>query len=224
MTGLSIVQALLALVFYKACPQQLLTMVFNGDFIKRLEQEIEMCYSRATYPQRVMKQLMQLNRAACLDCPELNMPWFQQNYIEAQMSKLPVFQSRFNSEVKKILTKIVADPSLIGINHVTPYGYRIDFVVNIDNYNKFVKPIESHLNDGNNLINVNKIAILLLRLDMFCNNDINRLRGSELLRTRHLEILGYRVIHLKINDLNSLYHNFGAKIKYLKKLLTSAHS
>jgi hypothetical protein len=194
-------------------------MVFNGDFIKRLEQEIEMCYSRATYPQRVMKQLMQLNRAACLDCPELNLPWFQQNFIEAQMSKMPVVQSRFNSEVKNILLRIVPDSSMIASNQVTPYGYRIDFVVHMDNYNKFVKPIEAHVNDGNNFMNVNKIAILLLKFDMFCNNDINRLRGSELLRTRHLEILGYRVLHLRINDLNSLYHNFGAKIKYLKNLL-----
>ena len=72
MQGISIVQALLALVFYKSCPHQLIAMVFSGDFIKRLEQEIAMCYSRNTYPQRVMNQVMQLNRAVCLDCPEVN--------------------------------------------------------------------------------------------------------------------------------------------------------
>lgn len=30
---------------------------------------------------------MQLNRSVCLDFPESNVPWFQQNYIEAQISK-----------------------------------------------------------------------------------------------------------------------------------------
>lgn len=46
MNGLSIVQACLALAFYKALPDSLINRVFNMDFIKRLEDEIEMCYSK----------------------------------------------------------------------------------------------------------------------------------------------------------------------------------
>lgn len=72
MTGLSVVQALLALSFYKVAPYELISQVFHGDFIKRLEQEVQMAYSRDTYPQRVMSLVMQLNRAVCLDHPEYN--------------------------------------------------------------------------------------------------------------------------------------------------------
>lgn len=46
MTGLSIVQVCLAMNFYKALPEKLINRVFNIDFIKRLEDEIEMCYSK----------------------------------------------------------------------------------------------------------------------------------------------------------------------------------
>lgn len=72
MSGLSVVQALLALTFYKSSPAELISLVFNGDFIKRLEQEVQMAYSRDTYPQKVMSLVMQLNRAVCLDHPEYN--------------------------------------------------------------------------------------------------------------------------------------------------------
>lgn len=46
MSGLSIVQACLAMNFYKALPESLINRVFNIEFIKRLEDEIEMCYSK----------------------------------------------------------------------------------------------------------------------------------------------------------------------------------
>lgn len=87
MNGLSIVQACLALSFFKMLPETLINRVFNIDFIQRLEDEIKMCYSKATYPERVLNQVMQLNRSVCLDYPEAQVPWFQQNYIEAQLTK-----------------------------------------------------------------------------------------------------------------------------------------
>lgn len=219
MNGISIVQALLALVFYKSCPQQLITMVFSDDFIKRLEQEISMCYSKNTYPQRVMNQVMQLNRAVCLDCPEMNVKWFQQSYIEAQGSKLPAMQSRLQVEVTNLLLDIVKSEEFLGVNRVTPYGYRVDFELFFDQYNRFVKPLPEDYHHVNYLPHVNKIAILLLNNKVFCDNDFNRLKGSELLRMRHLEMLGYRVIHVKISDFNALYKNVKAKLKYLRNLL-----
>lgn len=219
MSGLSIVQALLALIFYKACPQQLIALVFSREFIKRLEQEIAMCYSRNTYPSKIMNQYMQLNRAVCLDCPEVNVKWFQHSFIEAQATKTPVIKSRLFSEVTNMLLKIVVTPDYLKINRVTPYGYRVDFELNVDQYNRFIKPQPGDYETVNYNPNVNKIAILLLNSRMFCDNDIHRLKGSELLRMRHLEMLGYRVVHVKIKDFNALYKNISGKINYLKNLL-----
>lgn len=219
MSGLSIVQALLALIFYKACPQQLIAIVFSSDFIKRLEQEIAMCYSKNTYPQRVMNKYMQLNRAVCLDCPEVNVRWFQQSFMEAQASKAPVIQSRVHTEIKHVLLDIVKSSDYLKINRVTPYGYRVDFELNVDQYNRFMKPLPEDYHHVNYNATVNKIAILLLSNKMLCDNDSHRLKGQELLRMRHLEMMGYRVIHVKINDFNSLYKNVKAKINYLKNLM-----
>lgn len=87
MTGLAIVNSCLSLCYYGELSQQLMAKVFCIDFIKRLEEEIKMCYSKATYPQRVLNKVMQLNRSVCLDHPEYSVPWFQQNYVEAQTTK-----------------------------------------------------------------------------------------------------------------------------------------
>lgn len=217
MTGLSIIQSLLALVFYKSCPQALLTKVFSQMFIKRLEQEIEMCYQKNTYPQRVMNQYMQLNRAACLDCPEINVKWFQQSFIEAQMTKMPAVTGKIQKDMKDLLLKIVKHPECVNVNHVTPYGYRVDFELNADKYNRFLKiPPE---NFYHKVPDFNKVAILILSSRVFCDNDMNRLKGAELLRMRHLEMLGYRVIHIKSTDFNLMYKSVASKLKYLKSIL-----
>lgn len=87
MSGLSLVQSCLALCFYKSVPEQLINQVFCVKFIQRIDDEIQICYSKATYPGLVLNRVMQLNRTVCLDLPETNVPWFQQNYVEAQLSK-----------------------------------------------------------------------------------------------------------------------------------------
>jgi FAST kinase-like protein, subdomain 2/RAP domain len=219
MNGLSIVQSLLALIFYKSCPQQLIAMVFSSEFIKRIEQEIAMCYSKNTYPVKVMNQVMQLNRAVCLDCPEVNVKWFQQSFMEAQGSKAAVVSTRVHGDITGVLLGIVKKPEYLMINRVTPYGYRVDFEVTLDQYNRFVHPLPEDYVNANYNPNLNRIAILLLSNRVLCDNDIHRIKGSELLRMRHLEMMGYRVIHVKMHEFNSLYANVSAKIKYLKNLL-----
>lgn len=85
---------------------------------------------------------MQLNRSVCLDFPEANVPWFQQNYIEAQISKgrvviipkneyqyfymnfaVPIIRNKFNIEIKRALLSMVPSEDFLITDHVTPYGY-----------------------------------------------------------------------------------------------------
>lgn len=59
-----------------------------------------------------------------------------------------------------------------------------------------------------------------MKLDSFCQNDHTQLRGPEVLRERHLEMLGYRVVQVNYNEWNSMYMSVpGAKMNYLKGLL-----
>jgi hypothetical protein len=83
---------------------------------------------------------MQLNRAVCLDFPESGVPWFQQNYIEAQLSRMPTIRNRFNMDVKNFLLSLIPETSLLRINHITPYGYKIDFVLHLDRLKNFIQP------------------------------------------------------------------------------------
>ncbi|XP_053961002.1 uncharacterized protein LOC128865080 [Anastrepha ludens] len=216
MSGLSIVQACLALSYYKSMPKSLIDMVFCVKFIQRIEEEIHMCYSKATYPERVLNLIMQLNRTICLDYPEANIPWFQQNYLEAQLSKKPKNLSKFGDDVKKLLTAILSNETFFTCNHITPYGYQIDFVIHFDKNRKPIPvPAETTL-----LGRITKVAILLMRLDSFCKNDLTALRGSEHLRTKHLEMMGYKVIHINEHDWNTRYMNSPhTKSNYLKCLL-----
>ncbi|GAB0092173.1 uncharacterized protein DMENIID0001_071490 [Sergentomyia squamirostris] len=216
MSGLSIVQSCLALCFYKALPVDLVNRVFCTDFIQRLEHEIRLCYSKATYPQRVFHQVMQLNRAVCLDYPERNVPWFQNNFIESRVTAFSVTQSKFHEDVHEILHSLSTSRDVVRVNHVTPYGYRVDFVMHFDHLQRLIPPPKT---SEAPVENVSKVGLLLHNQEAFCANS-KHLRGFEQLRQRHLEILGYRVLHLAQNDWNSMYLSVpGAKSRFLRKLL-----
>lgn len=65
-----------------------------------------------------------------------------------------------------------------------------------------------------------RVAILLLKLDSFCENDLNALKGPDSMKIKHLEMMGYKVLHINEHDWNSKYMNVpGAKQNYLKCLL-----
>lgn len=67
------------------------------------------------------------------------------------------------------------------------------------------------------------MAILLLKIDAFCQNNRSQIRGPETLRERHLEMLGYKVVQVNYNEWNSMYMNLpGARQNYLKELLQIA--
>ncbi|XP_030377420.1 uncharacterized protein LOC115626256 isoform X2 [Scaptodrosophila lebanonensis] len=221
MSGLSMVQACLALCFYKTIPEELINKVFCVKFIQRIEDEIHICYSKAVYPERVLNLVMQLNRTVCLDLPEANVPWFQQNYVEAQLSKKPYFPNSFSTDVKALLRDLLKDENYFRCNHTTPYGYQIDFVIHFD---KDKKPTPAPPVETTMLDRITKVAILLLRLDSFCENDLTALRGPESLKIKHLEMMGYKVLHINEHDWNSKYMLApGAKANYLKCLLQIAH-
>lgn len=65
-----------------------------------------------------------------------------------------------------------------------------------------------------------RVAILLLKIDSFCQNNRTQIRGPEVLRERHLEMLGYKVVQVNYNEWNSMYMSLpGARQNYLKELL-----
>ncbi|RZC31754.1 uncharacterized protein BDFB_008114, partial [Asbolus verrucosus] len=87
------------------------------------------------YPQRVRNNLMQLNRAVCLDYPECNVPWFHQKYIDERVKSIKNKRSSmFAGKIREYLIRTVQNDGTVLENVITPYGYEIDFVIKINSH------------------------------------------------------------------------------------------
>ncbi|XP_044253945.1 FAST kinase domain-containing protein 1, mitochondrial isoform X2 [Tribolium madens] len=135
MTGLSLIYTAVALCFFNKLPNSLIKSIFNEEFMDKLDSELEKCYSKDKYPQRVRYNLMELNRAVCLDYPESNVPWFHQKYVNENVHSTK--NSLFSNKVREYLRKIVPT-SALAENVVTAYGYKVDFVVNLNSREELV--------------------------------------------------------------------------------------
>lgn len=78
-----IISSCLALGFYQALSMDLINRIFNLEFITRIENETLNNCAKANQPKNILNLMMQLNRIVCLDFPESSIPWFQQNFFEA---------------------------------------------------------------------------------------------------------------------------------------------
>lgn len=78
-----IVSSCLALGFYQALSLDLINRVFNLEFITRIEKETLNQCDKINQPKNILNLMMRLNRIVCLDFPEASIPWFQQNFFEA---------------------------------------------------------------------------------------------------------------------------------------------
>lgn len=56
---------------------------------------------------------------------------------------MPVIKNRFHDDIKTLLGAYLKDQQLLKVDHITPYGYRIDFVLHFDQNRKPVPaPLE----------------------------------------------------------------------------------
>lgn len=53
---------------------------------------------------------------------------------------MPVIKNKFQDDIKSMLMSHLKDQQLLKIDHVTPYGYRVDFVLHFDRNRKPVPP------------------------------------------------------------------------------------
>lgn len=154
-----ILSSCLALGFYQALPLDLINRVFNMDFVTRIEKETLNNCEKANHPKNILNSMMRLNRIVCLDFPEAAIPWFQQNFFEANRM-LPckdtlcstaiyidtmylIFDYMFffcfavdiegnvyfNDIYNLLLKSVGGDKSMIRLNHITPYGYRVKNII-----------------------------------------------------------------------------------------------
>nr|XP_008192822.1 PREDICTED: FAST kinase domain-containing protein 1 isoform X1 [Tribolium castaneum] len=206
MTGLSLIYTAVALCFFNQLPNSLIKSIFNEEFMDKLDSELQKCYYKDKYPQKVRYNLMELNRAVCLDYPESNVPWFHQKYVDENIKGQAVKITLFGKKVREYLKKIISSSGLAE-NVITAYGYKVDFVVSLNSRDEVVEESKA----------VKRLALLLLP-EFACTKIVTRLKGPFQMKKRHLEILGYKVIFVKSSDWIELYYAED-RVDFLKQLI-----
>ncbi|XP_022168362.1 FAST kinase domain-containing protein 1, mitochondrial isoform X1 [Myzus persicae] len=208
MSGLNFMRASLALCYFYSLPTTIKDYLFSVEFLEKLDDELNNCYAKATYPLKVRQLLMILNRAVCIDYPEFDVPWFHTKYCEEIQSLVPKHTGSFYLDVEKRVSQLIKNKGYLKTNSFSPYGYKLDFEIIISNSKRFKKE------------NKNEKLVLLLLNEKDLRKTDNEMRGLSKLKQRHLEILGYRVVWIKKSIWNSMFMTEPeAKLSYLKSLI-----
>ncbi|XP_018563846.1 FAST kinase domain-containing protein 1, mitochondrial [Anoplophora glabripennis] len=210
LSGLAFLQSALSLSYFNKLPSSFVKQIFNVEFLEKLDTELDNCYSKDKYPQRVRKVLMMLNRAVCLEYPEYNVPWFHKKYLEdTKKNLLKNMDNKFQQRIKEYLVQVLGTQKYISECVITPYGHHINFAVN---FNKKEEIVPSHSPEIKR-----RVAILLLRQRAFTRFHV-QLKGTYQLQKRHLEIFGYEVAVVNFSEWVNLVHG-GERLEYISKLI-----
>ncbi|CAG9835779.1 unnamed protein product [Diabrotica balteata] len=208
LSGLAFLQSALSLSFFNKLPSFLVKQIFNVEFMDRLDNELANCYSKEKYPQRVRQTLMYLNRSVCLEYPEFNVPWFHEKYLkDIRKTYNNEMEYTYSKSIKEYLVEIAENHILESIT--TPYGYYIDFVISLNKEDCVVSPSSKSISK--------RVALLLVHQYAF-TRFYSHLRGTYQMKIRHLEIMGYSVSIMKIDEWTNLLYA-SERIEYLKKLI-----
>ncbi|CAO2597171.1 FAST kinase domain-containing protein 1, mitochondrial [Lemmus lemmus] len=217
-------------------PEDLLKKMFTIEFLARLDSQLEILPS--TLNARVQFRLMELNRAVCLECPELQTPWFHDRFCQGQYNKDIGAMNGAQQQIYKMLAEILGGHTCVKASTLSPYYHTVDFECILDKQKKPL-PYGSHsLTPGkspgiyweSNTSRVEsrlppeseRIALEFLDVRAFCSN-IPHLKGKSAMKKRHLEILGYRVIQVPYFDWNSMaLSTQDAKMDYLREHIFGA--
>nr|XP_022900923.1 FAST kinase domain-containing protein 1, mitochondrial isoform X1 [Onthophagus taurus] len=208
--GLSYLQACLALAFFNALPQSFIKQIFNEQFLEKIDIELETCYFKSnfkdTYPLRVRQCMMRLNRSVSLDYPEANVPWFHQKYVQLRNEKRDNDRV-YHKTVMDSLFQLANYKDIISSNVTLPYGYRADFVVYLDNKRQLTNVENS----------TTRVAIFILQPRAYTKGVV-QFRGSAQMKIRHLEMLGYKVAIVNLNEWKALIYG-EERLEYLNDVL-----
>ncbi|XP_031226392.1 FAST kinase domain-containing protein 1, mitochondrial isoform X2 [Mastomys coucha] len=203
-----------SLAIFEYFPEDLLRKIFNIEFLARLDSQLEILPSNLRT--RIQFRLMELNRAVCLECPELQVPWFHDRFCQQQFNKDAGVMNRVQQQIYKMLAEVLGGHRYVKPSVLSPYYHTVDFECILDKRKKPL-PYESHsITPGKSLgihwdsrveprlpAEAERIAIEFLDIKAFCSN-IPHLKGISAMKKRHLEILGYRVIQVPYFEWNSM--------------------
>ncbi|XP_078537736.1 FAST kinase domain-containing protein 1, mitochondrial isoform X2 [Lissotriton helveticus] len=213
-------------------PEELIKEIFHINYLARLDAQLETL--SLSLNMKIRLRLMELNRAVCLECPEFQIPWFHDRYCQQQLRQSNGSLSAVQHQVNQLLGELLGGMNYARISVKTPYYYTIDFECVLDRNGKPLPYM-----DRNSLLadllktnwgpesqaitsrdlppDAQRIALEFLDSKSFCKNS-SHLKGECLMKKRHLEILGYRVVQIPLFEWNSMaLSTKEAWMEYLRK-------
>ncbi|XP_028618784.1 FAST kinase domain-containing protein 1, mitochondrial isoform X1 [Grammomys surdaster] len=122
-------------------PEDLLKKLFNIEFLARLDSQLEILPSSLSA--KIQFRLMELNRAVCLECPELQVPWFHDRFCQRQFNRDTGVMNRVQQQIYKMLAEILGGQRCVRPSALSPYYHTVDFECILDKRKKPL-PYESH--------------------------------------------------------------------------------
>ncbi|XP_028289493.1 FAST kinase domain-containing protein 1, mitochondrial [Parambassis ranga] len=192
-------------------PEDLIREIFRIDFLGKLDSQLELVPD--ALKMRTRLRLMELNRAVCLECPEFQVPWFHERFCQQIHRKGNSALSSVQQQIHKMLGEVLGGMNFVQMAVVTPYFYTIDFEFKLDKRMQplpYSEPSTLQLSGKDKVEwktssletpwdelppGAQRVAVDFLDSKSFCKNS-HHIKGETLLRKRHLEILGYRVIQI----------------------------
>ncbi|KAM4718832.1 FAST kinase domain-containing protein 3, mitochondrial [Anableps anableps] len=186
-------------------PVNFVSKVFSSYFLQQLQDQ-DLRIERA-----VLAQLTQLYMTMKLECPFYEGPRLLPKYrvksflTSSRSLETPVDQQLYNS-VKTGLVDLLGDRSFFGSKVLTPYCYTLDVEIKLDEEG-YVLPA-SHTDDV-----YKRIALCIDGQRRFTTN-VRQLLGKEVIKQRHLQLLGYEVVQIPFYEFQKL-PNKSRVVEYL---------
>ncbi|KAM4561495.1 FAST kinase domain-containing protein 1, mitochondrial [Fundulus diaphanus] len=200
-------------------PEELIKEIFSINFLGKLDCQLESLPDAVNM--RTRQRLMELNRAVCLECPEFQVPWFHERYCQQLQRKGNGSVSPVQQQIHKMLGEVLGGINFVQAAIITPYFYIVDFECKLDKHLQplsYSEPSTLQISDRGKVLwdsrslengrdelpaGAQRIAIDFLDFKFFCKNS-HHMKGETLMRKRHLEILGYRVVQIPHFEWNSM--------------------
>ncbi|XP_076784983.1 FAST kinase domain-containing protein 1, mitochondrial isoform X3 [Arvicanthis niloticus] len=122
-------------------PEDLLKKLFNIEFLARLDSQLEILPSSLST--RIQFRLMELNRSVCLECPELQVPWFHDRFCQRQFNRDTGVMNRAQQQICKMLAEVLGGHQCVKPSVLSSYYHTVDFECILDKRKKPL-PYESH--------------------------------------------------------------------------------
>ncbi|KAL3857754.1 hypothetical protein ACJMK2_012394 [Sinanodonta woodiana] len=179
------------------CPEEILCQILSFDNLALLDKH------RAQLGLNISIHIMYLNRCAVLEYPQLNIPWFHEDFGIVRNLYFDRIDRCFPS-LFIALSQVLGGPKFFKKNVRTPYFNSISAEFFLDKNKRPVFYLEAkQVQAGNALYQPIAIVPAVERTIRSINED-EILTGIMQMNIRQLEILGYKVVVIYFSEWNSL--------------------